>query len=102
MGDMVRFLRINLETGRTELAAALEDAQRRRRAIRETEEMALAWHLRRDNGATVAWHNGGTGGFGSFVGMARQRGVGLAILYNSPPSPAVDAAAFGLLSDLSR
>jgi CubicO group peptidase (beta-lactamase class C family) len=102
MRDMVRFLRVNLEPGCTELATALEDAQRRRRPIGGTEEIGLAWHLRQDSGTTVAWHNGGTGGFGGFVAIGRERRTGIAILYNSPPSAAVDAAAFGLLSDLSR
>ncbi len=102
IGDMVRFLRVNLEPGRSGLAAALEDAQRPRRRMGESEEIALAWHRRQDAGATAAWHNGGTGGFGGFVGMVRERGTALAVLYNSPPSPTVDAAAFGLLSDISR
>ena len=99
--DMVRFLRASLEPKPTNLAVALEDAQRPRRPIGASEQIGLGWHLREKGGATVAWHNGGTGGFGGFVATVRERGAGLAILYNSPPSPAVDAAAFGLLSDMS-
>lgn len=99
--DMVRFLRANLAPEKTELHGALEDAQRRRRPIGASAHIGLGWHLREEGAATVAWHNGGTGGFGGFVAMARERGTGVAVLYNSPPSPAVDAAAFGLLSSMS-
>ncbi len=100
VGDMVRFLQANVDPARTEMPAALADAQRPRRPIGANEEIGLAWHLRRDDGTTVAWHNGGTGGFGGFVATARRPGTGVAVLYNSAPSSAVDAAAFGLLSDL--
>ena len=101
MADMVRFLLANLDPGRTDTATALEDAQRPRRPIAADEEIGLSWHLRHDGGTTVAWHNGGTGGFGGFVATARQHATGVAVLYNSAPSPAVDAAAFELLSDIS-
>ena len=101
VADMVRFLQANRDPGSTSLAVALEDAQRPRRLIGVSEQIGLGWHLREEGTATVAWRNGGTGGFGGFVAMARARGTGVAVLYNSPPSPAVDAAAFELLCDMS-
>ena len=101
VADMVRFLRANLDPGPTGLAVAQEDAQRPRLPIVPNGEIGLGWHLREEDATAVAWHNGGTGGFGGFVAMAPERGTGVAVLYNSPPSPAVDAAAFGLLSHMS-
>ena len=101
MPDMVRFLRVNLDPAPAPLAAALDDAQVPRRRISAEEEIGLAWHIRRHRGAAVTWHNGGTGGFGSFVAMIRERGTGVAVLYNSSPSPAVDEAAFRLLCHIS-
>ncbi len=98
--DLVRFLGANLDPGHSDLAVPLEDVHRSRRPIGANEEMGLGWHIRHDGATAVAWHNGGTGGFGGFVAMAREKGVALAVLYNSPPSPAVDAAALGLLSDM--
>ncbi len=98
--DMLRFLRANLDPGRTNLAVALEQAQRPRRSIGAHEDVGLGWQLREEGATTIAWHNGGTGGFGGFVAMLRELGAGVAVLYNSPPSPAVDAAVFGLLSDM--
>jgi CubicO group peptidase (beta-lactamase class C family) len=44
---------------------------------------------------TVTWHNGGTGGFRSFVGIDRDHGVGVALVSASTRS--VDGAAARLL-----
>lgn len=48
----------------------------------------------------VTWHNGGTGGFRSFLGMDRERGIAVAIV--SPRSRSVDRYGFELLADLAR
>lgn len=44
---------------------------------------------------TVTWHNGGTGGFRSFVGIDREHGVGVALV--SASTRPVDGAALRLL-----
>lgn len=46
---------------------------------------------------TVTWHNGGTGGFRSFVGIDRDQGVGVALVSASTRS--VDNAAVRLLAE---
>ena len=46
---------------------------------------------------TVTWHNGGTGGFRSFVGIDRERAVGIALVSASTRS--VDGAAARLLAE---
>jgi CubicO group peptidase (beta-lactamase class C family) len=46
---------------------------------------------------TVTWHNGGTGGFRSFVGIDRDHGVGVALVSASTRS--VDGAAVRLLAE---
>ena len=46
---------------------------------------------------TVTWHNGGTGGFRSFVGIDRDHGVGVALASASTRS--VDGAAARLLAE---
>lgn len=46
---------------------------------------------------TVTWHNGGTGGFRSFVGFDREYGVGVALVSASTRS--VDGAAARLLAE---
>lgn len=46
---------------------------------------------------TVTWHNGGTGGFRSFVGIDRDHGVGVALVSASTRS--VDGAAARMLAE---
>ncbi|GAA3006820.1 hypothetical protein GCM10020229_18200 [Kitasatospora albolonga] len=50
-------------------------------------------------GGTELWHNGGTGGFSSFVGLAPERGTGVVVLTSTQNS--VDGPAFALLRELS-
>ena len=47
-------------------------------------------------GRTVTWHNGGTGGFRSFVGIDRESGTGVALV--SATTRSVDGAAARLLA----
>ena len=56
------------------------------------------WHGHAAAGRPVLWHNGGTGGYSSFVGLARDVGVAVAVLSNS--ANRVDAVGFGLLNHL--
>jgi CubicO group peptidase (beta-lactamase class C family) len=47
----------------------------------------------------VLWHNGGTGGFRSYVGFVRESGPAVVVLSNSARS--VDAIGFRTLDALS-
>ncbi len=54
-------------------------------------DMGLGWHIAplgsgKDEGR-VFWHNGGTGGYRSYMGFAEDRNVGVVILSNSTKSP---------------
>ena len=49
--------------------------------------MALGWMVREPGAGTgaplVLWHNGGTGGFRSYVGMVPSRRIGVVVMANS-------------------
>jgi hypothetical protein len=75
----------------------LERSQRPRRAMSPQGHIAMAWHIRQLGDRTVLWHNGGTSGFGSFCAFERRRSVAVVALYNSAPTPKVDAACFSIL-----
>jgi serine-type D-Ala-D-Ala carboxypeptidase/endopeptidase len=49
-------------------------------------EVALGWHLLTRFGREIAWHNGGTGGYRSFVGFDPAAGSGVVVLSNSRAS----------------
>ena len=85
------------------LRAMLDRTRRRRRGARPGG--AVGGRLRIGAGwltgpmlrRTVTWHNGGTGGFRSFVGIDRDHGVGVALVSASTRS--VDGAAARLLAE---
>ncbi|MBY0488741.1 MAG: serine hydrolase [Gemmatimonadaceae bacterium] len=94
--DMLRYLEANLAadvdptSAKTHgLGAVLADAH----AARYTKgpsgmSLGLAWHrLPGPGGDTIVWHNGGTGGFTSFLGYSAKRKMGVVILANSTSGP---------------
>jgi CubicO group peptidase (beta-lactamase class C family) len=91
----------------TDLAALLRAMLDRSVPGADALEPAVAFSKRLQIGAgwltgpllrrTVTWHNGGTGGFRSFVGIDRDHGVGVALVSASTRS--VDRAAVRLLAE---
>ena len=46
-------------------------------------DIALGWHVSTQQGREFVWHNGGTGGYSSFIGFCPQARIGIAVLANS-------------------
>ena len=88
VNDMLDFLASNLgadsaaPTGATLIAARTQHA---RGGFGEP-SMALGWHLLRARGREIVWHNGGTGGYTSWIGFDPAAGVGVVVLANSATS----------------
>lgn len=49
-------------------------------AGREGREIGMFWALSTEDGRTITWHNGRTGGYGAFVGLDRERGRAVVVL----------------------
>jgi serine-type D-Ala-D-Ala carboxypeptidase/endopeptidase len=98
--DLLRFLEANLDPARSPLAAPLERCQRPRLRMGKHLEVGLGWLIaQRPGGAgRVLWHNGGTSGFRSFAGLARERGAAVVVLSNTARS--VDRLGLRLLEAL--
>jgi len=65
-------------------AAALADAQRVRHSTDLPDlDIGLAWHVFHRFGTDLVWHNGGTGGYRSWIGFAPKTGRGAVVLSNS-------------------
>ncbi|WP_435971981.1 serine hydrolase domain-containing protein [Streptomyces sp. Qhu_M48] len=58
--------------------------------------IGAAWITIRVKGLTVTWHNGGTGGFRSWLGLDRATGTGVVVL--SATTASVDRHGFALLT----
>lgn len=84
------------------LVAALADgtapgvgATRPREGFGGGDRIGLFWITSKHEGRTVTWHNGGTGGFSSFVGFEPTTGRGVVVLANT--TAGVDRQALALL-----
>ncbi len=46
-------------------------------------EVGLGWHILKKFDSEIVWHNGGTGGYHSFVGFNKAKRKGVVVLSNS-------------------
>lgn len=96
MNDMLKFLAANL-AGAGPLAKELQLTHESRRSTGTPDSsIGLGWLLRRGFGVEIVWHNGGTGGYHSFIGFDPKTGEGVVILHNSAAS--IDDIGFHLIN----
>lgn len=99
--DLARFLAAQLDPSSSLLEDAIRLAQQPRLAAGRLGHQALGWMVsplpRTDR--RMHWHNGGTGGAFSFVGLEPRAGVAMVALTNT--ARPVDATAVSLLGRLA-
>jgi CubicO group peptidase (beta-lactamase class C family) len=82
--EQITFLTAACAPAESPLAASFTESLKPRHPTDSgNEKIALGWHLRNYGKQTLAWHNGGTGGYRSFIGVMPQRKVGIVVLCNS-------------------
>lgn len=105
--DMVAFLRANIEPPRP-LAGPIATTHQVRYGEPAGQRGAmigngLGWSvLRVADGWTFTWHNGGTGGFGSFCAFDPIAGTAVILMTNVTHSPDLDRSGAGLLRGLTN
>ena len=96
VSDMLTFLAANLDSARTPLVRALQQTHASRHATdNPSMTVGLAWHILARPVGTIVWHNGGTGGYRSYIGFDAARRIGVVVLSNV--SISVDDIGFHLL-----
>ncbi|MGA3040892.1 MAG: serine hydrolase [Bryobacteraceae bacterium] len=80
--DMLTFLEALLGYKDSPLAPAMKAMLEVRRPAGQT-EIGLGWLIYSTDGREIAWHNGGTGGFRSFVGYDPTERIGVVVLSNA-------------------
>jgi hypothetical protein len=78
--DMLRYLRANMGIDQSSLTAAMKLAQEPRSDFTKTIRIGLAWMTTRKG---IIWHNGGTGGYRSFLGFTADGRRGVVVLSNT-------------------
>ena len=87
VNDMLKFLAVCLGYDKTPLAPAMDKMLEVRRPTGEPSlQIALAWDILSHGADQIVWHNGGTGGYHSFVGFDPKRRIGVVVLSNSTGS----------------
>ena len=92
IGDMARLAEALLDE-RAPGVAALDPV----RTFSGAARIGAAWLTLPFRGREITWHNGGTGGFRSWLGLDRKAGTAAIIL--SATSASVDRAGFLLLQE---
>ena len=83
--DMLKFARaaVDARTGKGPLAKAFTlSMQPRRPAGSPTMRIGLGWHVLQVHGHVLTWHNGGTGGFRTWMGVDSATNVAAVVLTN--------------------
>lgn len=97
--DMLTFLGANIGYTKTALAPAMAAMLTARRPTGSPGlEVALAWHIFTVDGQDLIWHNGGTGGYRSFIGYDPKSRIGVVVLSNAETSAGVDDIGLHLLN----
>jgi CubicO group peptidase (beta-lactamase class C family) len=90
-GDMLKFLDANLHPERGPLHRAMALAQTSRAPTTPPNAIGLNWMIRRvGDRDTILWHNGGTAGYRSFIGLDPLQRHGVVVLTNSGGAGADD------------
>jgi CubicO group peptidase (beta-lactamase class C family) len=98
--DLLTFLAANLRQTPSPLAPAMTSmlTQRRKTQMPGT-EIAFGWHITTNaDGSEIVWHNGGTGGYRSYIGFDPQKRTGVVVLANMLTSEGVDDIGRHLLN----
>jgi CubicO group peptidase (beta-lactamase class C family) len=99
VNDLLTFLAANLGYVKSPLApamAAMLSVHRPTGAPRAG-EIGLGWFIAKPAEEEIVWHNGGTGGYRSFIGFDAKTRVGVAVLSNTFTVSGVDDIGMHLL-----
>jgi CubicO group peptidase (beta-lactamase class C family) len=97
--DLLTFLAANLDSTATPLSRTLQQTHGERHATDNPNlKIGLAWHILSRPAGKIVWHNGGTGGYRSFIGFDPVRHIGVVVLCNNG-NENVDDIGFHLLDE---
>jgi CubicO group peptidase (beta-lactamase class C family) len=84
--DMVKYLSANMGMVKSNLYPAMQLTHKNSRAEGSQPMVGLGWHLMMAGDKQIIWHNGGTGGYRTFVGFIKGEKKGVVVLSNSNAS----------------
>ena len=85
--DLLKFLAANLDSASKPLGPVLATTRFARRDLDPQMKIGLNWHILTAFQRPLIWHNGGTGGYRSFIGLDPARERGVVVLSNQSVAP---------------
>jgi len=82
-GDMLVFLAANTGPAETQLERSMRDSHEEQQRLNESRAIGLNWVVQYVEDEKILWHNGGTGGFRTFIGFDPAKSVAVIVLTNS-------------------
>ena len=99
--DLVLFLSKYLSPDDATLGKAMALTMQPTFKTDKQSSVGLGWQMLSLRKATVYWHNGGTGGFRSYVGFLPEKNRAVVLLCNYARAEGLDSAGLKLLIDAS-
>ncbi|MEM1121419.1 MAG: serine hydrolase domain-containing protein [Bacteroidota bacterium] len=93
--DMMQYLQANIEE-----KTPFQAAQIPRKAMNDFQKIGLGWISQQNDDLSFTWHNGGTGGYRTFMGFSKDQQVGVVVLSNATQS--VDGIGVRTLEFLAK
>jgi len=97
--DMVKYVSSNMGKMKSKLYPAMQLSHKNTRAEGSNPMVGLGWHKMGSVESEIIWHNGGTGGYRTFIGFTQGGDKGVVVLSNS--SASVDDIGIYLLNPAS-
>jgi len=84
INDMLKIVAANLGLSKSFLLTAMQKTHQPQHDTGIPNlEIGLGWHILKNFDTEIVWHNGGTGGYRSFIGFDRKKRKGVVVLSNS-------------------
>jgi serine-type D-Ala-D-Ala carboxypeptidase/endopeptidase len=100
--DMLSFLAAQLGNKKSNLDPAIATTRSGRKPAGAGMDIGLGWLMRPKKDSEIIMHNGGTGGYRSFVGFDPKARIGVVVLSNVFTMAGVDDLGFHLLDPESK
>lgn len=84
--DMIKYVKANMMLSKSDLSTALQLSHKNSREPDAKPLIGLSWHIMTAGDKEIVWHNGGTGGYRSFIGFIKGGTKGVVVLSNSTVS----------------
>jgi serine-type D-Ala-D-Ala carboxypeptidase/endopeptidase len=96
--DLLTFVGANIGLEKSPLASSMATMLATRRPTGSPGlDIALGWHIWTGDGHEIIWHNGGTGGYRTWIGFEPKSRTGVVVLSNTSTDAGVDDIGLHLL-----